>query len=207
MLKSGKKDRSGRLTQRGGGGWGTTSQDLLFLAGKLFRLSEEEASSSTDQNCSGFVYAGMPLLLSAVHSFIIEYEGMLNLQPLSHALTAPNGLAVLLESRYCVSGDLLDDLRDMIEIRNEIIHPVPLPVGTPDNWPDYLRHVKERGLLCTTGDPNADFIMFSQIRSHKLFQWAVGITELLYANIVNSNATKAPMFQRFVRPNFKTLFG
>jgi len=160
-----------------------------------------------DKNHSSFAYAGIPLLLSAVQSFVIEYEKMLCLQPLSDALSAPSGLAFLLESRYGVSGNLLDNLRDLIEIRNEIIHPVPLPVGTRDNWPDYLRRVKEKGLLCTSGDPNADYIMFSQIRSHKLFQWAVEITESLYAAIVNSNAAKTPMFQRFLAPNFKTLFG
>jgi hypothetical protein len=117
MLKNGRKERSDRLTRRKTGAWGTISQDLLFFAGRLFRMSAEEARSSRDQNHSDFTYAGVPLLLAAVQSLVIEYEGMLNLQPLSDELSAPRGLAVLLESRYGVSGDLLEEVRELIEIR------------------------------------------------------------------------------------------
>jgi len=176
------------------------------LAGKLFRMSAEEANSSKDKNHSHFGYAGLPLLLAALQSFIIEYEGMLNLQPLPDELSAPNGLATLLKSRYGVSGDLLEEFRELIEIRNEIIHPVPLPPGTPDNWPDYLRNVKQRGLLSTTGDPQADYIMFAQISSHRLFTWAVEVTKKVYAAIVYSNPSKTVMFSRFLDDNFQTLF-
>jgi hypothetical protein len=52
-------------------------------------------------------------------------------------------LPSLTETRYGVSGGLLEELRDLIEIRNEIMHPVPLPVGTAANSPDYLRRVKK----------------------------------------------------------------
>jgi hypothetical protein len=186
MIKTARQERTDRLTQPKAGAWATTSQDFLHLASKLFRLSADEAQSSPDKNHSSFVYAGIPLLLSAVQAFAIEFEKMLSLQPLSDSLSAPNGLAYLIESRYGVSGDLLENLRDLIEIRNEITHPIPLPVGTPDNWPDYLRRVKQKGLLSSSGDPNADFLMFSQIRSHKLFQWSVGIVESLYDAIVTS---------------------
>lgn len=207
MLKNGRKERFERLTQPKTGAWGTSSQDLLRLAGRLFRMSAEEARSSRDQNHSDFVYAGLPMLLAAVQSFIIEYEGMLNLQPLSNELSAPSGLAVLLESRYGVTGDLLEEIRELIEIRNEIIHPVPLPPGTPDNWPDYLRRVKQRGLLLTTGDPKADYIMFDQISSHRLFEWAVEITKKLYEVIVYSNPDKILVFERYLDYNFQVLFG
>ena len=207
MLKNGRKERSDRLTQPKTGAWATSSQDLLFFAGRLFRMSAEEARSSRDQNQSDFTYAGVPLLLAAVQSFIIEYEGMLNLQPLSDELSVPRGLAVLLESRYSVTGDLLEEVRELIEVRNEIIHPVPLPPGTPDNWPDYLRRVKQRGLLSTTGDPKADYIMFSQISSHKLFEWAVELTKKIYETVVYSNPDKVLMFERYLDYNFQTLFG
>lgn len=204
---NGRKERSDRLTQPKTGAWGTSSQDLLSFAGRLFRMSAEEARSSLDQNQSDFTYAGVPLLLAAVQSFIIEYEGMLNLQPLSDELSAPRGLAVLLESHYHVTGDFLEEIRELIEVRNEIIHPVPLPPGTSDNWPDYLRRVKQRGLLSTTGDPNADYIMFSQISSHRLFEWAVEITKKIYEAIVYSNPDKVLMFERYLDYNFQTLFG
>jgi|GEM_PF-1902373 len=207
MLKNGRKERFERLTQRRAGAWETSSQDFLRLAGRLFRMSREEARSSRDQNHSDFTYAGVPLLLAAVQSFIIEYEGMLNLQPLPDELSAPRGLAVLLESRYSVTGDLLEDIRELVEIRNEIIHPVPLPPGTPDNWPDYLRRIKQRGLLSTTGDPKADYIMLSQISSHRLFEWAVEVTKEIYEVIVYSNPDKVLMFEPYLDYNFQTLFG
>lgn len=206
MANPGRDDRLGRVTQRRSGAWGTTSQDLLYLTSKLFRNSKGEASSSSDGNTSRFVYAGVPLLLAALHSFTIEYEGIGTLGSLpAELIEAP--LAKLMETRYGVSGGLLEELRDLIEIRNEIIHPVPLPTGTPDNWPDYLRRVKEKGRLCTTGDPEVDYIFLAQLASHRLFSWAVEVTKGLYTAVVYSNPAKAQMFQPILDNNFKTLFG
>ena len=207
MLKKARKERAERLTQRKSGGWATTSQNVLYLVSKLYRLSAEEAAIAEDQNHSRYIFAGLPLLFSAIYSFIIEYEGMLNPQALSHDLLAEKGLADLLERRYGVSGNLLEEFRELTEIRNEIIHPIPLPVGTPDSWPDYLRRVKQQGLLCSTRNPHSDYVMLSQMESHSLFKWAVGITERVYEAVVNSDVTKAASYQHFVHANFKTLFG
>ena len=206
MSNAGRTDRLSRVTQHKSGAWGTVSQDLLHLAAKLFRLSKDESNAQTDKNTSRFVYAGIPLLLSAAHSFAVEYEGILTLEPLPAELST-DPLAKLMETRYGITGSQLEDLRDLIEIRNEIIHPHPLPAGTPDNWPDYLRHVKQKGLLSSTGDPNADYIMLAQIASHRLFGWSVEVINVLYGAIVNSNPTKAQLFQKFLDDNFKTLFG
>src|SRR5882724_8561099 len=120
MANPGWTERTGRTTQRRSGAWGTTSQDLLFLTARLFRFSRDESGSQPDKNSSHFVYAGIPLLLAATQSFAIEYEGIMTLGPLPTDLTDP--LVKLMEKRYGVSGDLLQDLRDLVEIRNEIIH-------------------------------------------------------------------------------------
>jgi hypothetical protein len=101
---------------------------------------------------------------------------------------------------------VLEDLQDLVELRNEILHPVPLPTGTPDNWPNYLRRVKQKGLLSSTGVPNADYIMLSQIASHRLFVWAAEVTKGLYSAIINSNPSKTPAFQLFL-DNFDIFFG
>jgi hypothetical protein len=196
MANTGRADRFGRITQRKSGAWGTSSQDLLFVASRLFRLSRDESPR--------FVYAGIPLLLAAAHSFAIEYEGIMNLGPVPPELFL-NSFVKIMEARYGVSGGLLQDLKDLVEIRNEIIHPVPLPVGTPDNWPDYLRRIKKKGLLTTTGDPNADYILLAQISSHKLFAWAVEVTKGLYAAIISSNSAKMQMFLPLL-DNLKNLF-
>lgn len=206
MANTGRADRSRRITQRKSGAWGTTSQDLLFVAARLFRLSRQESTSRPDKNSSCYVYAGIPLLLASTHSFAIEYEGIMNLGPVPAELSA-DPLVKTMATRYCVSDVLLQDLRDLVEIRNEIIHPVPLPSGTPDNWPDYLRRVKKKGLLTTTGDPNADYILLGQIASHRLFTWAVQVTKDLYAAVINSNPAKLQAFQPFLDYNFKNLFG
>lgn len=205
MASAGRSDRSSRVTQRKPGAWGTTSQDLLYVAVRLFRLSREEASSRPDKNTSRFVYAGIPLLLAAAHSFAIEYEGIMNLGTVPAELSQ-DSLVSLMEKKYGVSGDLLQSLHDLVEIRHEIIHPIPLPTGTPDNWPDYLRRVKDKGLLNSTGDPNADYILLAQIASHRLFAWAVEVTKRLYRAIINSNVAKAQVFQPFLY-NFERLFG
>ena len=205
MVNSGRTDRSSRITQRKSGTWGTTSQDLLFVAVRLYRLSRDESSSRPDKNSSRLVYAGIPLLLAAAHSFAIEYEGILNSGPVPAELSV-DSLVKIMDNRYGVSGCLLQDLQDLVEIRNEIIHPVPLPAGTPDNWPDYLRRVKKKELLTTTGDPNADYILLAQIASHKLFAWAVEVTKCLYSAIINSNPAKMPMFLPLL-DNLKNLFG
>ena len=51
-------------------------------------------------------------------------------------------LPEVLSTRYGLSGELLTDFECLCEIRNEIVHPVPLPPGPSDNWPEYLRRVK-----------------------------------------------------------------
>jgi hypothetical protein len=152
------------------------------------------------------VYAGIPLLLAAVWSFGVEYEGILHTGGVPPELSG-DSLSRLMEMRYRVSGDLLKDLRDLMEIRNEILHPVPLPTGTPDNWPDYLRRVKQKGLLASSGASNCDYAMLRQIASHRLFAWAVDATRSLYRAIVYSNPAKVQMFQDFLDRNFDGLFG
>jgi hypothetical protein len=206
MTISGRSDRSARITQRRSGSWGSTSQDMLTVVARLFRLSNDEAKSRPDKNHSRYVYAGIPLLLAAVQSFAVEYEGMLSLEPLPTELSA-DSLARLMETRYGVSGSNLEDLRDLIEIRNEIIHPVPLPAGTADNWPAYLRRIKQKGLLSSTGKPDSDYIMLGQIASHRLFKWAIAVTKNLYAVIIASNSAKVRMFEAFLDPNFESFFG
>jgi len=179
---------------------------LLQVVAKLFQLSRAESAGARDGNMSQFVYAALPLLPASVWSFAIEYEGIHYLaSSLPAELTGPS-LTALMETYYRITGDLLEDCRDLMEIRNEIIHPVPLPTGTPDNWPDYLRRVKSKGLLSTSGSPNSDYVMFGQIASHKLFVWALDVTKNLYAAIIESNPTKARMFRPFLG-NFQVLLG
>jgi hypothetical protein len=72
----GTKDRVERVKQRKSGQWSTVSSDLLFLASRLYKLSEKEAQTSKDGRSSKMVLAGIPLLLSSLTSLIIECESI-----------------------------------------------------------------------------------------------------------------------------------
>jgi hypothetical protein len=191
MGRGGTRDRQRRLTDRKPGQWASRSQDFLFVASKLYALSSREAKRSANGNWSGYVYAGIPLLVAAIHAFIVEYENMFRPGSGVQQICA---LDAILQRRYGVSGSLLEDFKDLYEIRNELTHPVHLPPGTPDNWPDYLRRVKGLGLLNTTG-PDRDYDLLGQVASHRLFRWAIGVTKRVFGGIVSSDPERAPQFQ------------
>lgn len=199
-----RKDRRQRLEQRVSGAWGTISSDLAYLAKKLYGLSRAEAASSKDGNNSMFVYAGIPILVAALRSFIIEYESIGILTPPPPEVSSDD-LVGLLRSRYGCNDGLLNDVQLLCEIRNEIVHPVPLPPGTPDNWPTYLHRIKEQGLLSSTGNPSGDYIMFGQMASQRLFTWAVKVTRSAFEAVANSDPTRAQNFSGFVE-SFDTFF-
>lgn len=110
-----------------------------------------------------------------------------------------DALDALVEQRYSVTGSVLEDFKDLIELRNELTHPVHLPPGTSDNWPDYLRRIKSLGLLNTTGKTDEDFDLLAQVASHRLFRWAFGVAKVLFQAIVNSDPQRASQFQDLLR--------
>src|ERR1035437_112165 len=184
MGQGGYRERQQRLTNRKPGQSATSSQDFLFVASKLYALSWREAKKSVNGNWSGYAYAGIPLLISSIHAFIVEYEYMLRPKADLQDIVA---LDAILEKRYGVSGYLLQDVKDLYEIRNELTHPAHLPPGTPDNWPEYLRRIKALGLLNSTGKSDADYDLLSQVASHKLFLWATDVTKRVFQAIVQSD--------------------
>jgi hypothetical protein len=198
MSKSGTggtKDRIDRVKQRRSGQWATISPDLLYLASKLYRLSEEEAKSSRDGNTSKMVFAGIPLLLSSLYALIIECESM-------GLVTAPDvdpmkSLPEVIGTKYGLSGEALKDFECLCEIRNEMVHPVPLPTGTSDNWPEYLRRIKSKKLLAAHPDPNTNYIFFGQLASHELFAWAVYVTYRAYRAVIGSVPDRGMLLEFF----------
>src|SRR2546426_169181 len=117
MSKEGKQDRDARLRTFHGGCWGTHHSDMIWLTRELYELSRLRACSSVRRNASWVVYAGIPLLVSALQSFVIEYECMFQgdracLEPLTRG--GLTGLVELLETRYGVQGKLLEEARGLI---------------------------------------------------------------------------------------------
>jgi hypothetical protein len=131
------------------------------------------------------VFAGIPVLLAALQALVVEYEFII--APLKrrkpHDINAQEFL-----SDYAITGDLLDDLNDLIELRNEIIHPARATCGASDNWPPYLSSVKAKGLLTSTGNPKADYSMLAQMASHRLF-----------IRVIESDRDRAHMFRPFLQ--------
>ncbi len=202
MEKSGRKSRNHRLSVAQSGVWGTSSADFTHLVRRLYELSKQDAAA-TDGNCSSFVYCGIPMLFSSIRCLMIEYEFALPNQGVPEELMSSADIAEMLDY-YKVSSTLREEIWELSEIRNEIIHPVHMPTGTADNWPDYLRSVKEKGLLQSTGRSDADYILLSQIASHRLFTWACRVTTDLAEVIIRSNPQKLLQFERFLY-NWKSI--
>lgn len=192
----GTKDRVERVKQRKTGQWSTVSSDLLFLASRIYKLSEKEAQSSKDGKSSKMVFAGIPLLLSSLTSLIIECESI-------GVVTAPaveplEPLPEVLSTRYRLSGELLKDFECLCEIRNEIVHPVPLPTGTSDNWPEYLRRVKNMKVTIEHPEPNVHYTFFAQMASHDLFSWSLYVTYHAYQAVIHSFPERGGILQLFL---------
>jgi len=199
MSNEGKRDRDARLFTQLDGCWGSHHSLMIYVVQEIYQLSRSQARSMSG-NTSWFAYAGIPVLVSALQSFVIEYECFLSsdrscLKPL--ARSGLGRLVELLATRYHVQGNLLDEANDLIEVRNEMIHPVPLPTGTADNWPRYLRRVKDLGLAQSTGQAT-DYIFSDQLASHRLFAWSCRVTRDLFQHVASSNREKSLMQQVFV---------
>jgi hypothetical protein len=197
---AGTKDRIARIEQRRSGPWSTVSSDFLFLASKLYKLSEQEARLSPGGNSSQMVFAGIPLLVSSIYALIIECESIGVLGP--PAIEPMEAIPNVLHAKYSVEGEQLTDVRCLCEVRNELVHPVPLPTGTFDNWPDYLRRIKDKRLLVGNSDPTIHHLFFGQMASHELFTWAVFVTYGVYQAVIKSVPDRGMML-----PFFLTAFG
>ncbi|HXX22268.1 MAG TPA: hypothetical protein VEO19_03865 [Terriglobia bacterium] len=195
LAKDGKQDRDGRLREWRAGPWSTHHSMLVEVIRDLYQSSRSGAAGS-----SWVAYAGIPLLVSALQSFVIEYECLLSsdrtcLEPLTRGGLA--GLREMLETRYRVRGKLLEEAGLLIEVRNEMVHPVPLPTGSSDNCPEYLRPLKEAGLLSSTGRV-PDYVFPEQLASHKLFAWSCRVTRDLFAHVAASDAKKYQLWREMV---------
>jgi len=162
------------------------SNDIFYLVDTLHRQARAEAAS-LDGNASSYVWAALPMLLSGLSATIVEQEALFWHQ------RKPDRVQVLIDERYLpkqlerlygLNGGELADLKILVELRNEIIHPAPTPTGTPDNWPDTLRAFKQRGFLSSTGDPQNDYLTLEQMKSLRLLEWAMGVVERLRALVL-----------------------
>lgn len=195
MTRRGTQDRRERVTTRHGGWSASSSQDYLHLAHLLFCHSKSYAAGCAGGNCSKYTWAALPILLAALQALVVEYEFILNPQ----AVAKPSDInSPEFVSRYGIAGELLENFNDLIELRNEVVHPAHAPTGTPDNWPGYLTRVKKLGVLESTGAADHDYVLLGQIASHRLFAWAVQIVRSLYEVVIASDSQRTPLFAPYL---------
>jgi len=181
MPDPGRNSRDARLLSDATGVWGTSSQDFVHLAGLLYRHSDTYAGDH-DGNVSPYALAGIPMLFSAIRCLLIEladgvWENTRDCSRLKALAASANDVEYIL-SRYTVPDSLAEDLRLLVQLRHELLHPSHRPAGTSHNTPAYLESLRQRNLLQSTGT-ESDYIWIDQLKSHRLFQWASITVETL----------------------------
>jgi hypothetical protein len=198
MTVGGRGDRAGRLTENRAGAWGTSSADFMHVVRLLFANSKSYADS-IDGNCSPYALPAIAMLLTSVRCLVIEYASYPPADlAMLEALTEGNDFMAIL-SKYKIEDPLRSEALLMQELRHEILHPAHRPSGTRDNLPDYLRTLKQRGLLQSTGRADSDYIFLSQLQSHRLFEWAWQVTHGIVARVLHSDPEKHQTLENFLQ--------
>lgn len=187
MAGEGTKNRKARLANTFVGAWSAFSFEYLHLCIRLYMQSAEHAK--LEGGISPYTYAGIPLLFSTLRALLIECNsGMYanfeaDQAALARLATEMNELAFI-RDKYGIDKALLDQLTLVYEIRNEMVHPAHRPAGTKDMTPDYLRPLKDMGILRSSGDPNGDYPWMHQLQSHKLFSHAFHLIEQVASVVI-----------------------
>ncbi|MGH9878255.1 MAG: hypothetical protein ACRD5H_11505, partial [Nitrososphaerales archaeon] len=72
---------------------------------------------------------------------------------------------------------VIRDLELVIEVRHEIVHPMPFPTGTQWNVPSNLLRLHQMGLLISTGQSDSDYTFCDKLRSYALGYWCWEVVE------------------------------
>lgn len=185
-----RKQREDRIRNPQNGGWGTTSATYFYVVRQLFEQSETSSRADV-ANRSVWVYAGLPVLLAGFESFLIEHQ---------HLLTDSSGLTVLagvdpvkeVLRLYPLPDELQGDIAALIAIRNQIVHPSPLPFGKPE-WPVSLKRLHD--LKVIDGNvPESGSNALALLCSHKVFEWAVERCAQTLDIVADSDPDRERMF-------------
>lgn len=176
MTNHGLDSRRSRFTQDHPGPKSTSSQDFVRLATLLYQTSALDLKN-TDGNQSIYALAGIPMLFSALRCLLVELNdgflsnGHSNREVLEKLAMQSNDVKVIVECYPQMPADLCADLKLLLEIRHEIIHPSHRPGPEKNNTPSYLFSLRLAGLLQST-ERETDYTWMGQLQSHKLFRWA-----------------------------------
>jgi hypothetical protein len=186
-----RKQREERLRNRQGGSWGTTSTMYFHAVELVFRESAKVVAGDPTRT-SRWVYAGLPVLMAGLEAFLIEHQHLLNDSSNIQILAGVDPVRDVLKL-YPMSDELRQDLMALIEVRNQIVHPSPVPFGKPE-WPKSLQRLRDRKVL--DGDaPQSGTHALALLASHRLFEWAVGRCADALDVIAASDPQRSLLFQ------------
>jgi len=130
------------------------------------------------------------MIVAAVRAFVVEYaDHPPRDQGLLESLNRNSDIPAVLN--YSNADDCLkNEALWLLEVRNEILHPAHLATGTKDNFPQYLRPLKEKGVLQSSGKPDSDYVLLMHFASQKLFTWSIGVARKIVNQVLASHPEK-----------------
>jgi hypothetical protein len=164
-----RKQREARLRNRRSGSWGTTSTMYFHAVELVFRESAKAVADASTKT-SRWVYAGLPVLMAGVEAFLIEHQHLLKDSSSIQTLAGVSSVRDVLKL-YPLMDELRQDLEALIEIRNQIVHPSPVPFGKPE-WPESLQRLHDRKVL-DGNTPQSGAHALALLAPHRVFGWAV----------------------------------
>ena len=222
----GRVERENRLVNPKSGPWGSFSTDLLLTAKLMLASSVEDRKGNADpppcNHMSKHIVGSTVLLIAGLESWLHETIAHLSTTydpPLRQLSKVPllekykelcawggaghislTDVEILAQAQGLDFNRTTDNLKLVIEVRNEIVHPMPLPLGTPSNVPTNLLPLHEMGLLISTGQPNSDFAFSDKLRSYALGYWCWEVVETCVHLIVEH--LKPDQQVAWTAPNF-----
>jgi hypothetical protein len=187
-----RKKRTARLRNRQPGSWGTISTMYFDIVDKVFRESASAAGEDQTQP-SRWVYAGLPMLIAGFEGFLIEHQHLLKENRELQTFAGIHDLSKVLKL-YPLPDDLRRDMEALIELRNQILHPSPVPFGEP-GWPDSLERLRLHKVL-DGNTPQSGADVLALLANHRVFIWAVEKCAETLDVVTASDADRSWMFRQ-----------
>ncbi len=198
----GKRDRIERLVNLKSGPWGSFSADLLLTAKLLLAASVEDRKGNADppasNHMSKHVVGSIVLLAAGFESWLNETLYHLSIYDSDLAMLGKDSLlekykkvcawdgagrmsltdvVTLAQAQGLDLNQSTRNLKLVVEVRNEIVHPMPFATGTQWNVPNNLVPLHETGLLISTEKPDSDYTFSDKVRSYALGYWCWEVVE------------------------------
>ena len=187
-----RKQREDRIRNRRNGDWGATCSMYFCAVHQVFGESQKASQRDPEQR-SVWVYAGIPVLLAGVEAYLIQHQHLLRDSSGMKVLAGVDPLKEVLEL-YALPVELQTDMEVLIETRNQIVHPSPLPFGQPE-WPASLKRLHELKVI-EGNTPESGANALAMLGSHRLFEWAVERCAQALDLVADSDPDRAWMFHR-----------